>query len=131
VSLIAVLVASVLLSYGISSMVVKVGPQGPKGEKGDKGDTGAIGPQGIQGDTGTTGLRGSQGEQGLQGIQGESGATIVFAQWELSWKTLTGDLEWGAEVGTSKWGSAFEYDWGTGVIFLGYDDYRFRSNYDD
>ena len=73
ISLIAVLLTSVLLSYGVSSLVVKVGPEGIQGVKGDKGDTGATGPQGIQGDTGTTGLRGSQGEQGLQGIQGPTG----------------------------------------------------------
>lgn len=47
--LIAVLLASVLLSYGIASILVKVGPQG---EKGEKGDTGATGPMGPQGETG-------------------------------------------------------------------------------
>jgi len=72
VGLIAVLLASVVLSYGIASMVVKVGPQGPKG---DKGDTGAIGPQGIQGIQGETGLTGPQGEQGIQGLTGDKGDT--------------------------------------------------------
>jgi hypothetical protein len=53
IGLIAVLIVSVLLSYGIASAVVKVGPQGetgpqgPQGEqgpKGDKGDPGGVEP---------------------------------------------------------------------------------------
>jgi len=51
--LMAVLVISLLLSYGIASLVVKVGPQGPQGlqgppgiqgPKGDKGDPGGVTP---------------------------------------------------------------------------------------
>ena len=49
VGLIAVLLASVLLSYAISSTIIKAGPQGIQGEKGDKGDTGATGLQGEPG----------------------------------------------------------------------------------
>jgi len=45
-SLIAVLVASVLLSYAISSAVIKTGPQGPEGPQGEQG------PQGPQGEPG-------------------------------------------------------------------------------
>jgi len=50
--LIAVLLASVLLSYAISSTVIQTGPQGPKGDKGDPGSQGETGPQGEQGLTG-------------------------------------------------------------------------------
>lgn len=49
IGLIAVLIVSVLLSYGITNTVVKVGPQGPKGE------TGPVGPQGPKGDKGDPG----------------------------------------------------------------------------
>ena len=118
--LIAVLLASILLSYAISSTVIQTGPQGPKGDTGPQGEIGETGPQGEQGLTGPQGL---QGETGPQGEKGDPGSTVMFAQWELSWRTLTGDLKWGAEVGTSTWGSTFDHDWGIGNVFLGYDDY--------
>jgi hypothetical protein len=85
--------------------------KGPKGDKGDKGDTGA------------TGSQGPQGLQGIQGEKGDSGNETVFAQWDVHWRTLTGDLQWGAEVGTSQFCSTFNYNWGSGTVFLGYDDY--------
>lgn len=75
------------------------------------------GPKGDKGDTGPQGAEGPQGEQGPQG------STVEFAQWSVSWKTITGDLEWGAEVKTSTFSSTFNYDWGLGTIILGYDDY--------
>jgi len=96
------------------------GPKGDKGDNGPQGPTGPLGPAGVQG---PTGLQGPKGDKGDTGPQGPAGPTVVFAQWNLTWKTLTGDLQWGAAVGTSKWGSIFDYDWGTGVVFLGYDDY--------
>lgn len=85
--------------------------KGPKGDKGDKGDTGA------------TGSQGPQGLQGIQGLQGPAGPATVFAQWAVHWRTLTGDLQWGSEVGTQTFCSTFDYNWGSGVVFLGYDDY--------
>lgn len=97
------LVIAILVSSLISTLVAT--QMGLKGPKGDKGDTGPQGPQGEKGD------------------KGDTGPTVVFAQWDVSWRTLTGDLQWGAEVGTSKFCSTFDYNWGTGVIFLGYDDY--------
>ena len=36
---------------------------------------------------------------------------------------MTGDLKWGADVGTSELCSTFDYNWESGTIFLGYDDY--------
>lgn len=107
------LIIAILVSSLISTLVAMQWgiTQGPKGDKGDTGDTGSqgeAGPQGIQGE---------------QGPQGPAGPTVVFAKWDVHWKTLTGDLQWGAEVGTSKFCSTFDYNWGTGVIFLGYDDY--------
>jgi len=49
--------------------------------------------------------------------------TVVFAHWDVSWRTLTGDLVWGAEVGTSEFCGTFDYDWGTYALFMEYDDY--------
>jgi len=49
IGLIAVLLVSTLLSYGIASTVVKVGPQGPQGIQGEQG------PQGVKGDKGDPG----------------------------------------------------------------------------
>lgn len=71
--IIAVLIASVLLSYVISSTIIKQGPQGPKGEQGQQGEQGSQGIQGIQGEKGDKGDTGATGPQGLQGIQGEKG----------------------------------------------------------
>ena len=64
IGIITVLLASLLLNYAISSVVIQTGP------KGDKGDTG---PQGPKGDTGIQGEQGPQGETGPQGPQGEQG----------------------------------------------------------
>ena len=47
--LIAVLIVSVLLSYGIASTLVKVGPQGPQGPQGEQG---LAGPKGDKGEPG-------------------------------------------------------------------------------
>jgi len=104
------LIAAILASSLISAVIVTQFPtvKGPKGDKGDKGDTG---------DTGAT------GPQGIQGLKGDSGDETVFAQWDVHWKTLTGDLQWGSEVGTSQFCSTFDYNWGSGTLFLGYDDY--------
>jgi hypothetical protein len=106
VGLIIAIVASSLISVLATTQLALI--KGPKGDKGDKGDTGATGPQGLQ---------------GLQGIQGPAGLAAVFAQWDVHWKTLTGDLQWGSEVGTSQFCSTFDYNWGSGTLFLGYDDY--------
>jgi hypothetical protein len=101
------LIAAILASSLISAVIVTQLPtaKGPKGDKGDKGDTGA---------TGAT---------GATGPQGPAGPATTFARWSLTWYTLTGDRQWGASVGTSTWGAVFDHDFGTGVLFLGYDDY--------
>ena len=118
------LVVAILISSVASTVVyTQIVGKGPKGDKGDIGPPGPTGPQGTQGIQGPQGTQGPKGDKGDTGPQGPAGPTVVFAEWELSWKTLTGDLEWGAQVGTSKWGSIFDHDWGTGDIFLGYDDY--------
>ena len=138
VGLIVAILASVLLSVAVSMLF---GLQGPKGDKGDKGDTGATGVQGstgpqgpigatgatgatgAQGATGPQGAQGSQGIQGPKGDKGDTGPATVFAKWDASWRTLTGDMQWGSVVGTSQLSPTFDYNWGSGVIFLGYDDY--------
>jgi len=115
VGLIIAIVASSLISVLATTQLALIkGPKGDKGDKGDTGDTGATGPQGLQGATGP------QGPQGLQGISGDE---MVFARWEVTWYTLTGDYQRGASVGTSSFSPTFFYNWGSGVVFLGYDDW--------
>lgn len=98
VGLIIAILASSLISIAVSM-------QWARGPKGDKGDVGQTGPKGDKGEI------------------GEPGSETVFAQWDVHWRTLTGDYKWGAEVGTSKFSPNFFYNWGNGVIFLGYDDW--------
>lgn len=118
------LVATILISSVASTVAyTQIVGKGPKGDKGDTGPQGQTGPQGPQGLQGPQGEQGPTGPQGLKGDKGDPGATVVFAQWDVTWKTLTGDLKWGADVGTSKFCSTFDYNWGTGIVFLGYDDY--------
>ncbi|GAG06628.1 unnamed protein product, partial [marine sediment metagenome] len=45
------------------------------------------------------------------------------AEWSVKWRTLTGDMKWGAEVGTSILPSTFLKDWGRGNLYGTYDDY--------
>jgi hypothetical protein len=111
------LIAAIVVSSLISGLIVTQLPTA-KGPKGDKGDTGATGATGATGTTGATGANGSQGP---------AGPATTYAQWSLTWYTLmeisiTGNLQWGAIVGTSQFPSTFEYDWGNGTIFLGYYD---------
>lgn len=80
VGLITVLLASLLLGYAISSMVIEVGPQGPKGDQGDPGlpgETGPGGPQGLQGLTGPQGPQGETGPEGPAGPEGPPGEVAV------------------------------------------------------
>ena len=82
--LIAVLVASVLLSYAISSTIIKTGPQGPQGPQGEQGPQGIAGPQGIQGDKGDKGDKGDTGATGPQGPQGEPGGVEPYVSASLT-----------------------------------------------
>jgi len=107
------LIVAIVVSSLISTVVVMQGKE-ILGLKGDKGDTG---PQGEQGVTGPKGDKGDEGESGKDGRE------VVFAQWDVTWRTLTGDLQWGAEVGTSKFSGTFDYNWGSGIVFLTYDDF--------
>lgn len=100
VGLIAAILASSLIS--VVAMTQLSITSGLKGEKGDKGDTGAT---------------------GATGPQGPAGPVTTFAKWILTWYTLTGDLQWGASIGTSTWGAIFDHNFGTGPLYLGYDDY--------
>jgi hypothetical protein len=105
VGLIAAILVSSLISVLAATQFALI-----KGPKGDKGDAGA------------TGATGATGAQGPKGDKGDAGATI-FAQWSLTWYTITGANQWGASVGTSTWGAVFDHDFGTGVVFGGYSDY--------
>lgn len=109
VGLIIAILASSLISVLATTQLALI--KGPKGDKGDKGDTGA------------TGSQGPQGLQGIQGEKGEKGSETVFAHWDVNWRTITGDGQWGAVVGTSQFSPTFWHDWLQGIVFLGYDDY--------
>jgi hypothetical protein len=47
----------------------------------------------------------------------------VHTTWNVVWKTLTDDMQWGSQVGTSQFPSTFTYDWMLGTVFGGLDDY--------
>jgi hypothetical protein len=95
----AILILSIAISYGLSTMLVKEGPQGVQG------------PQG------------SQGPIGPKGEKGDPGPKIIFAKWNVTWRTLTSDMNWGTIVGSSQFCSTFDYNWESGALFLEYDDY--------
>ena len=98
-TLIAAVVISVILSVGISYVIIpstlstigQQGPQGPQGSQGIQGPPGSQGPSGPQGaqgptgDTGATGPRGLQGSEGPQGPPGES-----YAGFELDYDFING-----------------------------------------
>jgi hypothetical protein len=94
--LIAAILASSLISVVATSQFMA---KGPKGDKGDTGATGATGPQ------------------------GPASPATNFAQWSLTWYTITGALQWGASVGTSTWGAVFDHDFGSNVLISEYADY--------
>lgn len=114
--LLIAIVCSTMISTLVALAVIK-------GQKGDKGDIGPQGPAGPAGPAGPQGAIGPTGQTGPQGPIGPPGPPAAFVYWTVTWMTLTGDLKWGASVGTSQFSPIFDYDWGTGVIFLGYDDY--------
>jgi hypothetical protein len=95
------LIIAILVS-GFISIIIAIQLQSLRGPKGEKGDT---------------------GPQGLQGPQGPPGPATVFAQWSLTWYTLSGDLQWGASVGTETWGAVFDHDFGNNSLFQEYGDY--------
>jgi hypothetical protein len=109
IGLIIAILASSLISVFAAMQWALI--KGPKGDKGDKGDTGATGSQGLQ------------GIQGPKGDKGDTGPATVFAQWNLTWYTLSGSLQWGASVGTSTWGAVFDYDFGGNAMFGSYSSY--------
>jgi len=45
------------------------------------------------------------------------------AKWQVSWRTITGELKWGAEVGTSVFPAIFDYDWKGKEIYGDYKSY--------
>jgi len=93
-------IAGILIAIILSSVLsTLIALQFAKGPKGDKGDTGP------------------------QGIQGLTGPAPVFAQWDVHWKTLSGALQWGGEVGTSIFAGRFDYNWGGGQVFSTYSTY--------
>lgn len=71
--LISVLIISAIVNYGISTTVLKTGPEGPQGEQGEMGPQGQMGPTGLQGETGDTGPQGPEGDGGPVGPEGPKG----------------------------------------------------------
>jgi len=98
-SLIATLILSIVINYGLASMIIKQGPQGPKG---DAGPQGPVGPKGEKGDPGTS---------------------VVYAKWNVTWMTIDEDGQWGPPVGSSEFCSTFDYYWGFENVFSIYPDY--------
>ena len=115
VGLIIAIVASSLISVLATTQLALI-----KGPKGDKGDTGATGSQGSAGATGPQGLQGIQGEKGEPGL---NGSNVIFAHWDVQWRTISGTGQWGAVVGTSTFPGSFYYNWGSGRVFGVYADY--------
>jgi hypothetical protein len=109
VALIAAILTSSLISVAaVTLLPLNKEPQGDKGDKGDTGATGETGPQGIKGDKGDPGLNGS---------------SVVFAHWEVQWRTITDADVWGDVVGTSAFPSTFYFDWASEPLFQNYSDY--------
>ena len=92
---IAILTSTLLSSVIASQWLVLLGPKGDKGDTGERGETGPPGPAGPE---------------------------TVFAQWAVTWWTIT-DGDWGSKIGNSIWGPVFDYDYGEGVLFEGLYDY--------
>lgn len=132
---------------GATGLKGDTGNTGPQGEAGEDGTDGAVwwngtgapsSSLGADGDfyldlgdgdvynkvsgswTWVINIKGPQGDVGPQG--GQIPATI-FSRWTVTWRTLTGDLQWGSVVGYSQFSPTFDYNWDTGTVFLSYDDY--------
>jgi hypothetical protein len=98
------LVVAVLCAT-LVSVLLTTQTQLARGPKGDKGDQGEAGPQGNKGDP------------------GRDGREVVFAHWDVQWRTMTGTGQWAAVVGSSTLPATFYYDWGYGNVFDIYSDY--------
>jgi len=70
---IAGLVAAILVSSSLSTVIATQWARGPQGEQGPQGIQGIQGPKGDKGDTGEQGPAGADGATGPQGPQGEQG----------------------------------------------------------
>jgi len=86
IGLIAILILSAIINYGISSMIIKQGPQGEPGPQGEQGIQGVSGEQGIQGESGLKGIQGEPGESiigpiGPQGAKGDPGEDGEVERW--------------------------------------------------
>jgi hypothetical protein len=85
------MVASILISVLLSTVIatqLAVGPQGEQGPVGPTGDTGPQGSQGPQGATGDTGPEGPQGQVGPEGPQGPPGG-FGAPDYDSGWQNIT------------------------------------------
>jgi len=94
--LILILLLSIIINVGLSTLLGSTGPQGemgPVGLQGIEGDVGPVGPQGEQGPQGLTGATGSQGPQGEIGSQGPPGVNVVETVYIESVKDIGVDIQ--------------------------------------
>lgn len=47
---------------------------------------------------------------------------VKYMHWQVTWRVLTIDRQWGPVVGTQEFPSTFWFNWGTGTIYGGMDD---------
>jgi hypothetical protein len=55
--------------------------------------------------------------------QTESYVETKRTTWQVEWRTITGDLKWGASVGYSTFPATFTYNWDMGKVYGEYSDY--------
>lgn len=44
-------------------------------------------------------------------------------EWDVTWRTITGDRQWGAQIGKSTFPATFSYSWGYGNVYNEYRNY--------
>ena len=91
--LILILLLSIIINVGLSTLLGSTGPQGEMGPVGLQGIEGDVGPVGSQGEQGLIGITGSQGPQGEIGSQGPSGVNVVETVYIESVKDIGVDIQ--------------------------------------
>ena len=87
--LIAAILLSIMINYGVSSIVIKQGPRGPQGETGPQGPPGPEGPQGPQGEQGPQGPMGPRGPEGPPGgVEADLSAYLESDMMHIDSKTI-------------------------------------------
>ncbi|MGD9131380.1 MAG: hypothetical protein PVH73_07395 [Candidatus Bathyarchaeota archaeon] len=116
---VAGIVATMIVSVAVSTVLCSFFAVGPQGEQGIQGIQGIQGPQGIQGETGPQGPKGDTGDTGAQGLQGEQGQQGETG--EQGSKGDTGDTGPMGSMGPA--GGFGDPDYDSGWIHLAVGDY--------